>query len=78
MKNEEIKKKIAIFQQREIDNIERLSEHVKGYMIENVLDVLSQGLFRVCSKNRGDPVDYLAKYLFKHSDGIPHPDPYLY
>ena len=78
MKNEEIKKKISIVQQKEIDNIERLSEHVKGYMIENVLDVLSQGLYRVCSKNRGDPIDYLAKYLFKHSDGIPHPDPYLY
>ena len=78
LKNEDIKKKVAAVQQREIDNLERMAEHVKGYMLENVYDVLSIGLTKVCIKKRDDPIDYLAKYLFKHADGIPHPDPNLY
>lgn len=78
MRNDEIKKKIASAQQKEIDVLERMGEHVKGYMLENVYEVLSHGLTKVCMKKREDPIDYLAKYLFKHADGIPHPDPYLY
>ena len=78
MKNDEIRKKIAAVQQREIDHLERMADHVKGYMLENVYEALAIGLTKVCIKKREDPIDYLAKYLFKHADGIPHPDPYLY
>lgn len=78
MKTDEIKKKIVAMQQKEIDQLERMADHVKGYMLENVYEVLALGLTKVCIKEREDPIDYLAKYLFKHADGIPHPDPYLY
>ena len=78
LKTEEIKKKITRFQQRELDRLERMAEHVKGYMLENVYEVLAVGLTKVCIKKRDDPVDFLARYLFKHADGIPHPDPNLY
>lgn len=78
LSNENIKKRVFNIQQEEIDSIEKMAEHVKGYMLENVYEVLASGLTKVCMKKRDDPIDYLAKYLFKHADGIPHPDPYLY
>ena len=78
MKKEDVRKKTSTTQQKEIDLLEKEADHVKGYMLENVYEILAVGLTKVCIKKRDDPIDYLARYLFKSSEGIPHPDPYLY
>jgi adenylate kinase len=36
--------------------------------MNNVVSTLAEGLLEVCRVLPEDPVDYLAEYLFKHSN----------
>ncbi|CAG9315201.1 unnamed protein product [Blepharisma stoltei] len=58
--------------------LEERAQPLKNYLLDNLHEVLAKGLIKVCKKERADPIDYLAKYLFKHGDEVPHPDPSLY
>ena len=46
-------------------------------MMENVMPILADGLKEVCSELPEDPVDFLARYLFKYSNEVRQPDPTL-
>ena len=44
-------------------------------MIDNLVEILSEGLINVCLTQPDDPVDKLAEYLFKESRRVEQPDP---
>lgn len=71
-------KKIDLLHTAEKQLLEERAQPLKNYLLDNLHEVLAKGLIKVCKKQRDDPVDYLARYLFKHGDEIPHPDPSLY
>ena len=41
---------------------------LRDYLMDNVIPALAEGLLEVCRVLPDDPVDYLAEYLFKHSN----------
>lgn len=47
--------------------LEARSAPLRGYLMDNVIPTLTQGLLEVCKVAPEDPVDYLAEFLFKHS-----------
>ena len=46
--------------------------------MDNLVQILTDGLIEVCKKTPDDPVDYLAEYLFRRSLDVPYPDPSAY
>lgn len=51
--------------------IEASSAPIRGYLMENVIPALVDGLLDVCKIQPDDPVDYLAEYLFKYAVDTP-------
>lgn len=46
--------------------------------MDNLVPILTDGLIEVCKRTPGDPVDFLAEYLFKRALDVPYPDPTSY
>ena len=42
------------------------------------MSILADGLFEVCKATPEDPLEFLAKYLFKRALDVPDPDPWNY
>lgn len=62
---------------KEKELLESRAHPLKHYMMENVMPILADGLKEVCSEIPDDPVDFLARYLFKYSNEVRQPDPTL-
>ena len=45
--------------------LEKKSEVLRHYLIENVIPLLSRGILRICKDQPDDPVDALANFLFE-------------
>jgi adenylate kinase len=64
--------------ERERQLLEKKSQVLRLYLLENVVPILSQGILEVCQKLPDDPVDYLADFLFERSAQVPFKDPSKY
>ena len=61
--------------ERERILLEKKSQVLRNYLLDNVVPILSQGILEVCQKLPDDPVDYLAEFLFEKSMQVPFKDP---
>ena len=68
MRKEELKKE-------NFELLEKLSNPLKEYFEENVVEKLVDGLLEVVQSGPDDPIDYLAEYLFKRSLEVKNPLP---
>uniref|UniRef100_A0A3Q3BX71 Adenylate kinase 7b n=1 Tax=Haplochromis burtoni TaxID=8153 RepID=A0A3Q3BX71_HAPBU len=60
-------KKLEQVRQQEEEELEATSRPMRGYLMEQVVPTLSQGLTACCRAQPQDPVDFLAEYLLKNN-----------
>ena len=56
-----------MLKERERKLLEKKTQILRLYLIENVIPKLSQGLIEVGKEMPEDPIEYLADYLMKQS-----------
>jgi adenylate kinase len=64
--------------ERERQLLEKKSQVLRLYLLENVVPILSQGILKICQELPEDPVDALADFLFENSSNVPFKDPSKY
>jgi adenylate kinase len=60
--------KAAKLEQEEREVLELQSAPFRTYLMDNIMPTLTTGLIEICKIRPTDPIDYLAEYLFKHSN----------
>lgn len=69
-REKQAKKRMDDLQVEERDALSGKSIALRNYLNENVIPTLTEGLIETCKILPEDPLDYLAEYLFKHSNDI--------
>ena len=77
-KESHTKSRLEQIKEQERDLLDSRSQHIRQYLMDNVVPILTEGLIEVCKITPDDPVDHLAEYLFKRSLEVPYPDPSQY
>lgn len=55
---------------QELEVLEEQSIPLRNYLMKHVMPTLTKGLIECCQVRPGDPVDYLAEYLFKNNPQV--------
>ncbi|XP_068683125.1 adenylate kinase 7-like isoform X1 [Montipora foliosa] len=69
-REEEWRVRLSEVKRQEQELLENQSIPLRNYLMKHVMPTLAQGLIECCKMRPGDPVDYLAEYLFKNNPQI--------
>jgi adenylate kinase len=69
-KEEYTKSRFEQIKEQERDLLDSKSQPIRAYLVDNVVPILTEGLIEVCKNQPGDPVDFLAEYLFRESKNV--------
>lgn len=72
------KHRLEQIKEYERDVLDAKSQPIRQYLMDNLVPILTDGLLEICKRTPGDPVDFLAEYLFRRSLDVPYPDPTNY
>jgi adenylate kinase len=77
-KEQYTKHRLEQIKEYERDVLDAKSQPIRQYLMDNLVPILTDGLLEICKRTPGDPVDFLAEYLFRRSLDVPYPDPTNY
>lgn len=69
-KQTEWNEKLEQIKKEELEYLETQSHPLRNYLMTHVMPTLTKGLIECCKHKPGDPIDYLAEYLFKNNPQI--------
>eukprot|EP00391_Amoebophrya_sp_Ameob2_P013397 CAMPEP_0178998682 /NCGR_PEP_ID=MMETSP0795-20121207/9642_1 /TAXON_ID=88552 /ORGANISM="Amoebophrya sp., Strain Ameob2" /LENGTH=197 /DNA_ID=CAMNT_0020691375 /DNA_START=864 /DNA_END=1456 /DNA_ORIENTATION=- len=69
--NSEQTSRLTAIERQTAEELKNMTAPLKDYMAKFVVPQVAAGLVEVCKVMPEDPVDYLAEYLFTHSQNIP-------
>ncbi|XP_039248453.1 adenylate kinase 7-like isoform X2 [Styela clava] len=69
-RREEWMNRLEEVRKQELDVLEEQSIPLRNYLMKHVMPTLTSGLIECCQIRPGDPVDYLAEYLFKNNPQV--------
>ena len=72
----QLNQRLEEIKEEEKEHIENKSLTLISYFNDNLVGILADGLSDVCKKTPKDPLEHLAKYLFKRANDVPDPDPW--
>ena len=64
------KAKMEKLREQERDLLDKRSQPIRQYLMDNVVPHLTEGLIDLCKTIPDDPVDYLSNFLLKKADEI--------
>lgn len=71
-----IKASLDTYKEKHREKLDFLSQPIRNYLMNNVSEILADGLASICREQPDDPVDALAEYLFKNSLRVQNPNPF--
>jgi len=69
-KESHTKNRLEHIKEQERDLLDSKSQPIRAYLVDNVVNILSDGLMEVCKNQPSDPVDFLAEFLFRESKNV--------
>ena len=61
-------RKLEKLREEERELLDKRSQPIRQYLMDNVVPHLTQGLIDLCKDIPDDPIDYLANFLLKRAD----------